>query len=104
MDTSETLLKAILAMVARQAFPPAELARLLTATSAGAKQIEAYNLCDGKRSQKEIGKLSGLDKGSLSRSIARWVEIGIAVRIGRDQVPMHLYPLPKEHTKVRTKK
>lgn len=104
MDTNEVLLRAILATVARQAFPPAELAKLITVNTGGAKQISAYNLCDGQTPQKEIGKQAKLDKGSLSRSVARWIEIGIVVRVGREQNPMHLYPLPKEHVKANTRK
>lgn len=103
MDTNENLLRAILATVARQAFPPAELARLITANSGGPKQITAYNLCDGQTPQKEISSQAELDKGSLSRSITRWVELGIVIRVGREQNPMHLYPLPKEHSKPTTK-
>ncbi len=99
MDTNETLLKAILATVARQAFPPAELAKLVSPNAGGEKQVMAYNLCDGQTPQTEIGKKAKLDKGSLSRSISRWIEVGIMVRLGNDQNPLHLYPLPKEYSK-----
>lgn len=104
MDTNENLLRAILATVARTAFPPAELEKLVAPNSGGAKQIVAYNLCDGQTPQKEIGRQAKLDKGSLSRSIARWIELGIVIRVGREQNPMHLYPLPKEHSKPTTRK
>ena len=99
MDTNEALLRAILATVARQAFPPDELTKLISPTAGGGKQFMAYNLCDGQTPQTEIGKKAKLDKGSLSRSISRWIEVGIVIRVGRDQNPMHLYPLPKEYMK-----
>jgi DNA-binding HxlR family transcriptional regulator len=105
MDASESLLQAILGIVARQTFPPAELAKLIATTSGGEKQVIAYNLCNGKTSQTEIGKQANLDKGSLSRSIARWIELGIVIRVGHEQLPLHVYPLPKEYTKqTRTKR
>lgn len=99
MDTTEALLKAILTMLGRQAFPPAELSKLISPTAGGEKQLQAYNLCDGCTAQSEIGKRLQLDKGSLSRTISRWVEAGIVIRVGKDQYPMHIYPLPKEHVR-----
>lgn len=99
MDTNESLLQAILGIVARQTFPPAELAKLIAPTSGGEKQLVAYNLCNGKNSQAEIGKQANVDKGSLSRSIARWMELGIVIRVGHEQLPLHIYALPKEYTK-----
>jgi hypothetical protein len=64
--------------------------------SGGDKQIAAYNLCDGKTPQSDIGKRAKLDNGSPSRSISRWIEVGVVIRVGREQHPMHIYPLPKE--------
>lgn len=96
MSTEESLLRAILATVARQAFPPMELVKIISPKTAGEKQIRAYNLCDGETPQSVIGKRADLDKGSLSRSISRWTESGIIFRVGPDHHPMHLYPLLKE--------
>lgn len=104
MDTNEVLLKTILAMVSRQTFPPAELSKIVSPNSGGQKQMEAYNRCDGQTPQAEIGKLSKLDKGSLSRSISRWIDAGVMVRIGPDQLPMHLYALPRELIKSKPSK
>jgi len=67
------------------------------------KQVLAYNLCDGQTPQAEIAKKAKLDKGNLSRSITRWVEAGIVVRVGPDEAPLHLYPIsapPKPTKKV----
>jgi len=107
MDMNESLLRAILATIGRQTFPPDELTRLIAPTVGGEKQLQAYNLCDGNTPQAKIGKAASLDKGNLSRSIARWIELGIVVRVGSDQLPLHIYPLPKEYfknQKSRTKK
>jgi len=89
----ESLLRAVLATIARQVFPPDKVIEILSARNSGKKQIAAYNLCDGATPQFEVGKRVGLDKGSLSRSISRWVEAGIVVRIGPNDLPLHVYPL-----------
>jgi len=95
MDTTETLLKAILAVVSKATIPPQELSKIVAPTAKSDKQLLAYNLCDGATSQAEICKKSKLDKGSLSNSIARWIEAGVMVRLGPDRLPMHLYPISK---------
>lgn len=71
-------------------------------TRAGKKQLVAYNLCNGRTPQTEVGKQAKLDKGNLSRSIAQWIEAGITVRVGEEQYPMHLYPLPKEYLRPKS--
>lgn len=97
VDINESLLRGILSVVGRLTFPPEELLKIVSPTSGGEKQIGAYNLCDGKTPQAEIGKRTKLDKGSLSRSIARWIEAGIVIRVGAEQHPLHLYPLSKSN-------
>lgn len=104
MDVNEALLRAILAMLARQVFPPAELAKIVASAAGGEKQMKAYNHCDGHTAQTEIGKQAKLDKGSLSRSVSRWIEAGIIIRVGKEQYPMHVFPLPKEYLKRRPTK
>lgn len=91
MDNSNVYLKAMLAMLARQSFPPKELATLVGKD----KQIQAYNLCDGTRTQAEIAKALGLDQGNFSKTAARWAELGILIRVaeGKEVRPVHLYPL-----------
>lgn len=96
---NESLLRAILATVARGAFPPSEVYKIVAPVGDGDKQLAAYNLCDGKTPQAEIGKKAGLDKGNLSRSITRWIEAGVVVRVGADHHPMHVYPLTKSSLK-----
>ena len=99
MDTTEALLKGILATVARMAFPPEVLYKIVAPTSGSDKQVLAYNLCDGETSQAEISKKAKLDPGSLSRSTAKWVEAGVVIRVGADQLPLHLYPLTRPTAK-----
>src|SRR5260370_1128610 len=95
MDTNATLLKAILATVARTAFPPDVLYKMVAPTAGSEKQLLAYNLCDGETPQAEIGKKAKLDQGNLSRVISKWIETGIVVRVGDDHLPLHLYPVTK---------
>ncbi len=95
MDTNETLLRAILATVARQTFPPETLHKIVAPTAASGKQLAAYNLCDGNTPQGEIAKKAKLDKGSLSRAVTKWIEEGVMIRVGKEQLPLHLYSLTK---------
>lgn len=93
VDTTEALLKGILATVARMAFPPEALYKTVAPTAGSDKQVLAYNFCDGETPQSEICRKAKMDPGNLSRSIARWVEAGVVIRVGADQLPLHLYPL-----------
>jgi len=95
MDTHATLLKAVLATVARTAFPSDVLYKIIAPTTGSKKQLLAYNLCDGATPQAEIGKKVKLDQGQLSRLIARWIDAGIVFRVGEDRLPLHVYPLTK---------
>lgn len=105
MANEEVYLRAILATVARQTYPPDTLARLVSPVrKAGDKQLAAYNLCDGTRSQTDIAKELKLDSGAFSRTVSRWIELGIVVRVGqnRDLRLVHLYPLPVSIRKERS--
>lgn len=95
MTTTDDLLKGILATVGRTAFTPEVLYKIVAPTAGSDKQILAYNLCNGQTPQVEISKKARLDAGSLSRSIAKWIEAGVVIRIGDDKLPLHLYPLIK---------
>ena len=77
----------------RTAFPPEVLEKIISPTVGSTKQVRAYNLCDGQTPQAEIGKKCKLDPGSLSRSITKWIEAGVVIRVGADEHPLHLYPL-----------
>jgi len=93
LSTTDALLKGILATVGRTAFPPESLYKIVAPTSGSAKQILAYNLCDGETPQAEISKRAKLDQGNLSRTITKWIEAGIVIRVGAEGHPLHLYPL-----------
>lgn len=94
MELQETYLRAILATVARQTFSSATIIEII---NAGEKQRRAFNLCDGSRTQAEIAKELGLDQGNFSKSLGRWIDEGIVIRVGekRDARPLHVYPLPE---------
>lgn len=95
MNEDAAILRAILSMVARQAFPPHELLQLVAPQANSQKQVAVYNLCNGEHTQAEIAKAVKMDKGSLSKSISKWGELGIMLRIGSgtEMRPVHLYPL-----------
>jgi hypothetical protein len=103
VDTTQSLLRAILATVGRTAFPPEVLYKIVAPTTGSDKQLLAYNLCDGETPQSVIGQKAKLDSGNLSRSIARWIEAGVVVRVGADQFPLHLYPLANPPAKPEMK-
>ena len=97
-DNSEDLLRAILSVSGRRAFPPDRLLEIVRPRDGGAKQVEAFNLCDGSKGQGEIVKALKLDSGNFSRTISRWVEEGVVFRLGegREAKLLHVYPLPSE--------
>jgi hypothetical protein len=94
-NDSDHLLRAVLSVTARVAFPPTKLAEIVLARGASTKQREAFNLCDGSRSQATIAKKLKLDGGNFSRTVARWIEEGVMFRLGdgRDARLLHVYPL-----------
>jgi hypothetical protein len=100
MEMTESLLRAVFATVARSTFTPQQVYRVVTPHGGSDKQLAAYNFCDGKTPQADIAKKAKLDKGAMSRALARWIEAGIVVRIGKDDLPLHVYPLSKEILKV----
>ena len=102
LTTSEALLRAILSMTARLAIPPAELIQVVAPKGGGGDaQLAAYNLCDGTKSQGEIAKEMKIDPGSFSRTVSRWTEAGVVIRLGEppNTKLLHIYPLTKEHTR-----
>ncbi len=96
MSATEGYLKAILAMLARQAIPVDELKKIVAPKGDGKKQITAYNLCNGQRNQSEVAKLSGINAANLQKTLVRWESQGIIVRNEYDGEihPVHVYPLP----------
>ncbi len=97
----ETLLRAILSMTARQAFSEDKVLQIVAPKGAGETQIAAYNMCDGSMMQSEIAKALKLDQGNFSRTVSRWIEAGIVIKLGEKSEAklLHIYPLPKERAK-----
>ncbi|WP_417492334.1 MarR family transcriptional regulator [Maricaulis sp.] len=98
MLTAEySLLRGILATIARQTFTPDTLYALVVPNSNAKTNAIAFNLCDGSRTQSEIATAAGVDKGNLSKRIQRWVDAGIIIKIPHEKswLPLHLYPIPE---------
>ena len=89
----EQLLQCLIHVVGRAAMPEA---RVREVVATGDKQVEAFNLFDGKRTQTEVAQRVGVDQGNLSRAAARWVENGVAFWIGEgdDARLLHIFPIP----------
>ncbi len=100
MSETHALLRALLSMTARQTFQVDRLVEIVT-KGGGKKQIEAFNLCDGSRSQGEVAAAVKLDTGNFSKTVGRWVEAGILFKFGegRDTKLLHAYPIPAEFVK-----
>ena len=94
MGSEDAYLKAILATVARQTFSPDKILEIMGHT-AGEKQYRAFNLCDGTKTQAEIAKELGLDQSNFSKSLNRWIDEGILIRVGvgREARPLGLASL-----------
>ena len=103
MDTSEIYLKAILATVARQTFPVSQLLSIVAPNKNSKKNFDAYNSCDGILTQGEIAKKFKLDHSNFSKTISKWSEHGIIIKVleGSETRPVHVYPIPdSEYKKV----
>jgi len=89
---SEEWTRMLFAVTARVAFPESELRKLVIGkTKTPDRWIQAYNLCDGSRSQREVAAQAQIDEGLFSRTVSRWVEAGVLFRAGTPEVPLHLY-------------
>ena len=79
--------------------------RLREVVGNGKKQIKAFNLCDGTLNQAEVAKKCNMDRGNLSRTLARWRENGVLFVLGerRNATFLHIYPLPPEKKKKAAK-
>src|ERR1700676_1397582 len=90
----EDLLGCMIQVIGRAALPEARVREGVGSTS---KQIRAFNLCDGTRTQTEIRKAVGLDAGNFHRTAKRWIESGVAFefRKSNESRLLHVYPLAK---------
>lgn len=101
-ERSEHLLRCLIHIIGRATMPVDTVQKLV---GRGAKQVDAFNLCDGSRSQAEVSKTTGIDQGNLSRTFDKWVESGIAFWIGEgaESRLMHIYPISKSSKKPKDK-
>ena len=90
----EQLIECLIQVIGRAAVPEQKVREIV---GDGAKQIKAFNLCDGTRTQLAIAKQARIDQGSLSRTSQRWVENGVAFWVGEGHGArlLHIYPLSK---------
>lgn len=85
------LIRALIGIGGRVVFPEETLLKIVAPTKSSSKYLQAYNLFDGTRSQREIARQVGLDDGNLNKALQRWVNMGVIFKVGENM--MHLYPL-----------
>lgn len=105
MQNADIYLRAMMSLVARQTFPPDILAGIVSPV-ANAKTFETYNLFDGTRTQTDVAKIVSTDAGLLSRTVKRWTDDGIMLKVTDEGVvkPVHVYPLPERLLQAARKK
>ena len=93
-EQTNQLLQCLLHVVGRAVLP---LDAVQAIVGTGKKQIEAFNLCDGKNNRTEIAKKTGLHQSNLSTTLTRWIKHGVVFSIGegKDAKPLHIYPIPE---------
>ncbi|TPI13773.1 MarR family transcriptional regulator [Mesorhizobium sp. B4-1-3] len=105
MANSDVYLRAMMSLVARQTFSPERLSEIVS-PMANANTYETFNLCDGTRTQNEIANLLKMDRGNLSRSVNKWIDEGVMIKVtddGKDR-PVHVYPIPDRFIQSAKKK
>lgn len=105
MENSQVYLKAMMSLIARQTFTPERLAEIVSPL-ANARAYEAFNLCDGTRPQGEIASALKLDTGNFSKTIKKWIDEGVVVKVTEDgkEKPVHVYPVPDRFIQAAKKK
>ena len=100
MDTND-LLRCAIQVIGRVAVPPDQVREIVGVGKKYKKQLHAFNLCDGSRTQKEIAEESGISQGNLSRTLKRWHRHGIVFVFGqgKESIFLHIYPLPPSEKK-----
>lgn len=94
MENSHVYLKAMMSLVARQTFTPERLAEIVSPV-ANLRAYEAFNLCDGTRTQTEIATSLKIDSGNFSRTVKKWSDEGVIIKINDDNKEklVHVYPI-----------
>ena len=97
-ESSDFYLKMIMQLVARQTFSVEDVAGHVCPTKNSAKSLVAYNLCDGTKSQTEIGNICGIERANCQKMIKRWELEGIVLRVphGNELHPLHVFPISKK--------
>jgi predicted transcriptional regulator len=105
MQNADIYLRAMMSLVARQTFPPDTLASIVSPV-ANTKTYETYNLFDGTRTQAEVAKALSTDHGLLSRTVKRWMDEGIMIKVVDEGAvrPVHVYPVPDRLLQAAKKK
>jgi hypothetical protein len=93
MADTEELLRILIQLNGRRAFPPETLRDIV----GSGKTADAYNLCDGTRTQAEVVKEEGRSR-SVQQGVGALGSAGspLSPRSGRDVRLLHLYPLLNE--------
>ena len=93
--SSETvsLLRALIHISGRSVYDEDGVREIVSPKSK--KLLNAYNLCDGTRTQQDVVKRAKLDSGNFSRTLVRWIQKGIVHRIeSGDRVTLlHVFPV-----------
>ena len=93
--SSETvsLLRALVHILGRSIYDEDSIKEIVGTNSK--KLLNAYNLCDGTRTQQEVVKGAKLDPGNFSRTLVRWIQKGIVHRIDSgDRITLlHVFPI-----------
>jgi hypothetical protein len=94
-DETRTMLRALVALVARQAIPEPELRAVVAPRTDSRKQLKAFNLCDGTKTQTEVAKKAGIDSSNFSKITRRWIQAGVLFSFDVDGEThlLHAYPL-----------
>lgn len=85
------LLRVLVALAGRLAFPPERLVQIV-----GRPYVGAYNMCTGKLNLASIARASRIDKSNLRKAVLRWEEAGVVFRVGPDARLFRLYSLSAE--------
>jgi len=92
------LLRCLLHVIGRIAIPDKAVRAVI---GKGKNRVKAFNLFNGRLTITEMSKKTKIDVGNLSRATTKWVDSGIAFRIGDgdDARLLHVYPIPKKPPK-----
>jgi len=100
---STDLLRALVGLIGRAAFPEHKL-RDLVSPSGNSAYFHAYRMCDGRTPLTAIVKQTGIDSSNLSKAVGKWVDAGVMFRIGPKHLPLNLYAVTQPVGKAASKR